>query len=78
MRIKVGLVGTSQLSFPGPKEAVYAEILKQMKVNAAEMQFDFVAWEKQVIVEADAKEAVAFMESVLLSVLNFSFTPAGA
>jgi len=77
MRIKVGLVGTSQLSFPGPKEVVYAEIIKQMKVNASEMQFDFVAWEKQVIVEADAKEAVAFMEAEkvdLLLVLNVSYS----
>lgn len=77
MRIKVGLVGTSQLSFPGPKEKVYAEIIEQMKVNAKEMQFDFVAWEKQVIVEADAKEAVAYMEAQkidLLLILNVSYS----
>ncbi len=77
MRIKVGLVGTSQLSFPGPKEKVYAEIVKQMQVNAKEMQFDFVAWEKQVILEADAKEAVAYMEGEkidLLLVLNVSYS----
>lgn len=77
MRIKVGLVGTSQLSFPGPKEKVYAEIVEQMKKNATEMQFDFVAWEKQVIVEADAKEAVQKMEEEkvdLLLVLNVSYS----
>lgn len=77
MRIKVGLVGTSQLSFPGPKEKVYAEIIEQMKVNAKDMQFDFVAWEKQVIVEADAKEAVAYMEEQkidLLLILNVSYS----
>ncbi len=77
MKIKVGLVGTSQLSFPGPKEKVYAEIVEQMKANGKEMQFDFVYWEKQVIVEADAKEAVAFMEAQkidFLLVLNVSYS----
>lgn len=77
MRIKVGLVGTSQLSFPGPKEKTYAKIVEQMKKNAEEMQFDLVVWEKQVIVEADAKEAVAKMESErvdLMLVLNVSYS----
>lgn len=77
MRIKVGLVGTSQLSFPGPKEKVYAEIVEQMKKNADEMGFDLCVWEKQVIVEADAKEAVAKMEAEkvdFLMVLNVSYS----
>ena len=77
MKIKVGLVGTSQLSFPGPKEKVYAQIVEQMKTNAKEMNFDLAVWEKQVIVEADAKEAVAFMEKEcvdLLLVLNVSYS----
>ena len=77
MRIKVGLVGTSQLSFPGPKEKVYAEIVEQMKKNAEEMGFDLFVWEKQVIVEANAKEAVAKMEAEkidFLMVLNVSYS----
>ena len=77
MKIKVGLVGTSQLSFPGPKEKVYAEIVEQMKENAKTMNFDLVVWEKQVIVEADAKEAVAKMEAEkvdFLLVLNVSYS----
>lgn len=77
MKIKVGLVGTSQLSFPGPKEKTYAEIVAKMKVNAANMGFDFVYWEKQVIVEADAREALAEMEKQhvdLLLVLNLSYS----
>ena len=77
MKIKVGLVGTSQLSFPGPKEKVYAEIVEQMKKNAEEMEFDLFVWEKQVIVEADAKEAVAKMEAEkveFLMVLNVSYS----
>ena len=44
MKIKIGLVGTSQLSFPGPKEKVYAETVEQMKKNAEEMRFDFYAY----------------------------------
>ena len=77
MKIKVGLVATSQLSFPGPKEKVYAEIVEQMKVNAKEMNFDLVCWQKQVIVEADAKEAVKYMEGQeidFLHVLNVSYS----
>ena len=73
MRIKVGLVGTSQLSFPGPKEKVYAEIVKQMQVNAKEMQFDFVAWENHIhsavdgILHLNGKRS-----SVTMQVLGFS------
>lgn len=77
MKIKVGIVGTSQLSFPGPKEKVYAEIVEQMKKNASEIGFDLIVWEKQVIVEADAKQAVAYMEEEkvdLLMVLNVSYS----
>ncbi len=77
MKIKVGLVGTSQLSFPGPKEKVYGEIVEQMKKNSKEMNFDLFVWEKQVIVEADAREAVSKMEEEkvdLLLVLNVSYS----
>ena len=77
MRIKIGMVGTSQLSFPGPKEKVYALITKQMEKNAQDMSFDLVSYPKQVITEADAREAVAFMEAEkidLLLVLNVSYS----
>ena len=77
MRIKIGLVGTSQKSFPGPKEEVYAKICEQMKQNAQEMGFDFVAWEKQVIYENEAKECVKFMEEQhvdFFMVLNVSYS----
>lgn len=77
MKIKVGLVGTSQLSFPGPKEKAYAENVAYMKQNASEMNFDLVVWEKQVITETDAREAVAYMEGEkvdFLLVLNVSYS----
>ena len=77
MRIKIGLVGTSQLSFPGPKEEVYGQICEQMTRNAEEMKFDFVAYPPQVITEDDARAAVKFMEEQkvdLLLVLNISYS----
>lgn len=46
MRIKVCMVGTSQLSFPGPKEKIYAESVEKMQRNAQAMQFDFYAYSR--------------------------------
>ena len=77
MKIKVGLVGTSQLSFPGPKEETYAKMVEQMKLNAKNMHFDFVAWQEQVITEQDAQKAVAYMEAEkvdFLLILNVSYS----
>lgn len=70
-------MGTSQLSFPGPKEETYASVVEQMKANAESMQFDFVYWQDQVITEADAKKALEYMETQgvdLLLVLNVSYS----
>ena len=77
MRIKVGLVGTSQKSFPGKKEETYALLIEQMKENAKEMNFDFVFWKDQVIFEEDARNAVKFMEDEkvdFLMVVNISYS----
>lgn len=77
MRIKVGLVGTSQLSFPGPKEEVYAQTTEKMKEHAKNMNFDFYAYPAQVITEADAKAAAVKMEEEkvdLLLILNVSYS----
>lgn len=77
MKIKVGLVGTSQLSFAGPKQEVYAKIIDQMKKNSAEMNFDLVIWPEQIISEPDAKRAVDFMEGEkidFLLILNISYS----
>jgi len=70
MQFKIGVVGTSQLSFPGPKEKVYAEIVEQMKKNAKEMSFGLVYWPKQVIVADDARAAVRFMEEEKVDLLR--------
>lgn len=77
MNIKVGLVGTSQLSFAGPKQEVYAKIIDQMKKNSAEMNFDLVIWPEQIISKPDAKRAVDFMEGEkidFLLILNISYS----
>lgn len=77
MKIKVGMVGTSQLSFPGPKEKVYAEQAELMKKNAKEMGFELVVYPKQVITEENAREAVAFLEKEqidFLLLLNVSYS----
>lgn len=77
MRIKVGIVATSQLSFPGPKEETYRKIIEQMKCNAQNMGFDLACYPKQVIVAEDAAEAVAFMERAsvdFLMILNVSYS----
>lgn len=77
MKIKIGLVGTSQLSFPGPKEEMYEKIIGQMKENSVAMDFDFVYWKDQVITEDDARNAVQYMEKEkidFLMVLNISYS----
>lgn len=77
MRIKIGLIGTSQLSFPGPKEETFKQICKQMEANAEEMKFDFVAYPDQVIYEDDAWKAREFMEKEgvdFLMILNVSYS----
>ncbi len=77
MKIKVGIVATSQLSFPGPKEETYRKIIQQMEVNAQNMGFDLVCYPDQVIVADDAVKAVAFMEQQavdFLMILNVSYS----
>lgn len=77
MRIKIGLVGTSQLSFPGPKAAEFALAVSEMQQNAKEMAFDFVFYPEQVITEADAIQALNALEKEqldFLMVLNISYS----
>lgn len=77
MRIKVCMVGTSQLSFPCPKEKIYAESVEKMQRNAQAMQFDFYAYPTQVITEEDAKKAAATLEAErpdLVLILNVSYS----
>ena len=54
IRFKIGLVGASQLSFPGDKVTAYGHSVEGMKKLAAQWDFDLYVYEKQVITEADA------------------------
>ncbi len=77
MKIKIGMAGTSQLSFPGPKEEVYATLVGQMQRNAEEIGFDLVSYPLQVITEEDAKKAVAYLEEEkidFLLLVNVSYS----
>ena len=75
--IKIGLIGTHQLSFFGPKEKEYYKAVSQMKENSRAMKFDFVHYENLVVTEEDAKAAVKFMEEKaidFLLILNVSYS----
>lgn len=52
--IKIGMVGTHQLSFPGEKENLYKRMREQMRKNASEMGFELYAYEKLVVTEEEA------------------------
>lgn len=61
-KLKIGLVGTSQLSFPGDKEAAFNHSKEGMIKLAEKMGFELVTYDQTVITEADARVAVAYFE----------------
>lgn len=77
IKLKIGYVATSQLSFPGPKDMEMKRSIKCMKENAAEMNFEFIPYEKMVITPAEAAEAVGYLEEkkvdfLLINTVSFS------
>lgn len=75
--IKIGLVGTHQLSFPGEKEKHFANMAAGMRVNAREMGFELCIYEKLVITEEEGMAARAYMEGEkvdFLLILNISYS----
>lgn len=75
--IKIGLVGTHQLSFPGAKEEIFAKMCEQMKQNAKEMHFELVVYDKLIITEPEAYTAREYMEKQgidFLLILNVSYS----
>lgn len=75
--IKVGLVGTHQLSFYGEKVKHFAAMAEGMKKNAKEMNFELVVYDKLVITEPEAMQARAYMEEQkidFLLILNISYS----
>ena len=62
-KLRIGLVGTSQLSFPGNKEKAFADCVSAMEKHAQSMGFKLVVYPSTVIVREDAMAAVAAMEA---------------
>ncbi len=74
---KVGLVGSSQLSFPGDKKSAFAHTSAGVQKLADEWGFDLYIYPEQVIVPEDAYTAVKALEAekvdfVLLQCTSFS------
>jgi len=57
--LKVGLVGCSQHSFPGDKEAQYARSVREMRDFSVRLGFDLWAHPRQAVDRADAEAAAA-------------------
>lgn len=62
-KLKIGLVGTSQLSFPGDKAAAFAACAQGMQALSGRLDFDLTVYPQTVIVREDAVEAVRAMEA---------------
>ena len=62
-KLKIGLVSTSQLSFPGNKEAAFGACARGMEELSKKLGFDLVVYPGTVIVQEDAVQAVQAMEA---------------
>ena len=76
-KFKVGLVSTSQLSFPGDKRGAFARCAEQVGALAAAWDFALYVYGKEVIAAPDAYAAVAALEAegvdfVLVQTTSFS------
>ncbi len=76
-KLKVGLVGSSQLSFPGDKEGVFARTSEGVKRLSREWDFDLYIYGQKVISSEDGYKAVKMLEEesvdfVLLQCTSFS------
>lgn len=76
-RFKVGLVGSSQLSFPGDKKGAFARSSAKVAELAKKWDFDLYVYDKQVIVAADGYAALKALEEekvdfILLQTTSFS------
>lgn len=61
-KLKIGLVTTNQLSFPGNKAAAFKHCSEGMEELSRKLGFDLVVYPHDVIVREDAVRAVAAME----------------
>ena len=76
-KLKIGFLGTSQLSFPGDKAGVFHRSVQELQALATEMDFELHVVTDTVIYEADAQRAVKELEDKgidFLLVQNTSFS----
>jgi L-fucose isomerase-like protein len=76
-KLKITLVGSSQLSFPGDKEGAFNHSGNEMKKLAKKLDFELFIYPKQVITAEDGYEARRVLEEeksdfVLLQCTSFS------
>ena len=58
-KLKVGLIGSSQLSFPGDVETQFARSVKELETLAKKLDFELWVYPSTVITEDDARTAAA-------------------
>lgn len=76
-KLKVGLVGTSQLSFPGNKAHVFGASVRALEKEAETLGFDLAVCPETVVTREDAVKAVRAMEEAHVDFLllqNTSFS----
>ena len=76
-KLKVGLVGTSQKSFPGDKKGAYEHSARGLDALSEKLGFELVCYTNEVINETDAMAAVDFFEECgidFLLVQNTSYS----
>ena len=73
-KLKIGLVGTSQHSFPGDKETAYGKCVEGMKELSAKIGFDLAVYKETVITAADAGVALKYFESEKIDFLMIQHT----
>ena len=61
-KLNVGLVGSSQLSFPGDKEGQFARSVKEITEMSKKLDFNLWVYPKTVITEEDAQAAAVAIE----------------
>ena len=74
LKLKIGLVGTSQLSFPGDKENAFAVSAQKMEDASKQLDFELVIYRKTIITEEDAHTAVLWLEQEKIDFLLIQHT----
>ncbi|MGM9682299.1 MAG: hypothetical protein ACI3XQ_01745 [Eubacteriales bacterium] len=73
-KIVIGLVGTSQLSFPGDKEKAFARCADGLQKLSVKLGYELVVYPSSVITREDALTAVAYMEERKIDFLMVQHT----